>query len=162
MSDALTSPARAAGELAMSMEAALKALPADQLYDVDSLTRHYFADGVYVREMTIPANACAVGKIHKTEHVCIVSKGELIVLMETGERRRIVAPATFVSPPGVKRAVYAVTESVWTVVHPTHERDLERIEAQFIAKDFDELERIGALGEGWVLDKGESACPGVL
>lgn len=127
--------------------------PAEQLVPVDSVTSHMFADGVYVRSMIVPKGAIAVGKIHKTEHICIVLRGDILVVDSDGtEPRRIKAPAKFVSPAGVKRAVYAFEETEWLVVHPTHERDLKRIEAQFIAKDFDELEQCGALGESWALD----------
>jgi hypothetical protein len=142
------------------LKSAIEALPPENRRDVDSLTRHYFADGAYAREMTIPAGMVAVGKIHKTAHICVVTRGIVDVIDAAGGKRRIVAPATFVSPPGTQRAAHAITETVWTVFHPTHERDLARIEAQFIAPDFEQLEQSGAL-DAWLLDKETPACPGV-
>ncbi len=136
----------------LALQASMEALPAERQLDIGAMTRHYFADGAYAREMTIPAGVVVVGKIHKTAHICIVSKGVVDVLDESGEVRRIVAPATFVSPPGTKRAAFAVEETVWTVFHPTHETDLERIERAFIAQDFEELEASGALeARDWLL-----------
>lgn len=137
----------------LALQQAMEALPDEAKLPIEPMTRHYFADGAYAREMVIPAGVVVVGKIHKTAHICIVSKGVVDVLDEHGDVRRIRAPATFVSQPGTKRAAYAIEETVWTVFHPTHERDLEKIEAQFIAKDFDEL-------DAWVLGAEERACLG--
>lgn len=95
---------------------------------------HYFAKGVYAREMTMPAGSIVVGKIHKYSQINILSKGEISVLTEEG-MKRVQAPFTLVAGPGVKRAMYAHTECVWTVFHGTDETDVETIESQFIAQD---------------------------
>ena len=79
-------------------------------------TRHYYADGLYAREITIPAGVLLTGKIHAREHINIVSKGCIDVLTEGGARR-IEAPATFVSPPGTKRVGFTHAETVWTTLH---------------------------------------------
>jgi hypothetical protein len=95
--------------------------------------RHYFAEGIYVREITIPAGVPLIGKIHKTSHINIVSRGEIIVWTETG-MKRLSAPFTFVSQPGTKRVGWAVTDTVWSTIHPnlddTH--DLALLESQLI------------------------------
>lgn len=106
---------------------------------VETPLKHYFAHGVYAREMTIPAGTAVIGKIHKYEHISVVSKGEIIVFTEHGAKR-IKAPYTMVAPPGTKRAVIALTETIWTTFHATESRDLTEIEAQVIAPDYEELE----------------------
>lgn len=101
---------------------------------VDIPVRHYFSDGVYAREVTIPAGSIVTGKIHKRENLNILSKGEISVLV--GDRiERLRAPVTIVSAPGTKRIAYTHTEVVWTTIHGTNERDLAKIEAEFIAQD---------------------------
>lgn len=95
--------------------------------------RHYFSDGVYAREIRIPAGTLLTGHIHKRQNLNILSEGEISVLTEQGVQR-VKAPFTVVSPPGTKRIAYAHTDCVWTTVHGTHERDVEKIEAEFIAK----------------------------
>jgi hypothetical protein len=106
---------------------------------IDLEMRHYFASGVYVREMKIPAGVLAVGKIHKTEHILILLQGKLTVTTEEGSQT-IEAPMTIVAKPGTKRVAYAHTDSLLQNIHAVgEERDLEKIEARFIAQDFDEI-----------------------
>lgn len=101
--------------------------------------RHHFAPGMYARELTIPAGVTLTGKIHRHAHLNIVSKGSIAVMTEEGVKV-ITAPATFVSPPGTKRAGYALEDTVWTTIHPTQETDLAAIEAEVIAPDFPSIE----------------------
>jgi len=100
---------------------------------------HFFAPGVYVRQMLIPAGMVAVGKIHKTKHVSIISCGKVSVTTENGTET-IEGPYTFINTPGEKRAVYAHTDTIWSTVHPTEETDLAKIEKEVIATDYAELE----------------------
>lgn len=93
--------------------------------------KHFFGTDVYVREVTLPADTTAIGKIHKTRHVCIISKGDVTVLTEHG-LERIKAPATIISEPGTRRVVYAHEESVWTTIHGTKETDIDKLEAELV------------------------------
>lgn len=102
--------------------------------------RHHFAPGAYAREILIPAGELVVGKIHRHAHVNVLSHGRALVATPDGESEVLVAPYTFVSQPGTKRAVFAIDDVVWTTVHVTDETDLEKIEAAIIAPDFEALE----------------------
>lgn len=93
---------------------------------------HYFAHGLYAREITIRAGTLLTGKIHRTEHLNIVSKGRIIVWTEDG-MKEVAAPFTMVSRPGTKRVGYALEDTVWTTVHATTETDLAKLEAELIA-----------------------------
>lgn len=101
--------------------------------------KHYFSKGVYAREVTIAKGSFLIGKIHKHQNLNILSKGEITVFSIEGYAR-IKAPCTMVSPPGVKRVVYAHEDCVWTTIHGTDETDLVKIEEQFIVKSYEELE----------------------
>ena len=109
-----------------------------QLEQAEIPIKHYFANGFYAREMTMPAGVALVGKIHQSEHLCIVSKGDVSVVSEEFEDR-IQAPYTYVSKPGAKRAIYAHTEVVWTTVHMTETEDLEQLEDELIAESYNAL-----------------------
>lgn len=100
-------------------------------------TRHHFAKGLYAREIFIPKGTLLTGKIHKHEHLNIVSKGEISVLTEDGPQR-VKAPCTIVSRPGTKRVGYAHEDTVWTTIHATNETDVEKIEAEMIAASYEE------------------------
>lgn len=134
----MTLPVKATRELVTALEAQLKALPVQA--DVDALTAHHFAKGVYVRELVIPAGFCCVGKIHKEEHLNVLLKGSIAVLTEHGVKR-IDAPAVIKSMPGIKRAGYAFTDVVWLTIHPNpdNETDMQVLEDRYIAPNFDDF-----------------------
>ncbi len=119
----------------LALEDAILAMPETHIHIEP---KHYFSDGVYAREIIIPAGTTLTGKIHKTEHLNIISKGEITVWTDEG-MKRIKAPFTMVSKPGMKRVGYAHTDTVWTTIHGTQEKDLEKLEELLIAKTFEEL-----------------------
>jgi hypothetical protein len=110
---------------------------------VEIPVRDYFANagtdqGLYAREITIPAGTLLTGKIHKYEQINVLSKGDISVLTEDGVVR-VQAPFTIASPAGTKRIAYAHSECVWTTIHRTPEIDVEKIEAEFIAQSDEEF-----------------------
>jgi quercetin dioxygenase-like cupin family protein len=128
-------------EAVLRLEAEMNAHPERILEDgrpIELETIHHFAPGIYARELRIPAGVLLTGKIHKTEHLNILAKGR-IEISNMGESRELIAPYTFVSPPGTKRAGYAHEDSVWITIHPTEETDIEVIEQQVIAQDFGDM-----------------------
>ena len=111
------------------LQAAMRALP-----QVTLETLHYFADGMYAREVRRPAGTTIVGKVHKREHFYIVLTGELTIAGD-GYREHVVGPRIFVSQPGTKRAVYAHTDAVCLTVHRVASQDLDEIEAELVEPD---------------------------
>lgn len=105
---------------------------------LDLPPRHYFANGLYAREIFIPKGTLLTGKIHKREHLNIISQGDISVMTEDGVKR-IVAPFTMVSRPGMKRVGYAHEDTVWTTIHATDETDLGKIEAAMIATTYEDV-----------------------
>lgn len=110
----------------------LKALP-----QIDLPVQHDFLDGVYMRTVFMEAGAVVIGKIHKQEHVAIISKGSATVLTEHGVVE-IKAPYIFKSPPGARRALRIHEDMVWTTVHRSDHTDLSKLEEQLIATGFDD------------------------
>lgn len=111
---------------------ALKSYPQEDLP-----VQHDFLDGVYMRTVFMKADTVVIGKIHKQEHVAIISQGSATVLTEHGVVE-IKAPFIFKSPPGARRALRIHEDMVWTTVHRSDHKDLESLEEQLIAKDFDD------------------------
>ncbi len=115
-----------------ALEQAMLNMPEHQI-EIEPV--HHFSEGVYAREIMIPKGTTLTGKIHKFEHLNIISKGDISVLTENGiERLR--APCTLVSKPGTKRVGYAHEDTVWTTIHATKERDLAKIEAEFVVNSY--------------------------
>ena len=94
---------------------------------------HYFIPGIYVREIWLPAGTLCVSKTHKRDLICILSKG-IFRIVSDEFTETIEAPYTFISKKGVKRAVFAFTDVVFTTIHRTDETDLTKIEDD-IAQD---------------------------
>jgi hypothetical protein len=115
-------------EVAVSSREKVQALEDEiaKLPQADCPVKHYFAPGLYAREMTIPAGVVLVGAVHKTEHLCTISAGRIAIDSEDG-RVVIQAPYTFVSKPGTKRAGYAIETAVWTTYHATETTDLDAL-----------------------------------
>jgi hypothetical protein len=94
---------------------------------------HFFAPGMYLRELTVPAGMLLVGKTHKHAHFLVVTKGRAEVLSEFG--RTIVEPGHIsISQAGVKRIVLALEDTQFITVHlnSSDTQDLEVIEAEHI------------------------------
>ena len=113
-------------------------LPEEEQFDIEELTNHFFAPGVYARMFFIKKDSVVVGKIHKTEHLNIVCKGKCSVSTEDGPLF-LEGPCIFTSRPGVKKAVYAWEDTTWVTIHVTDKTDLSEIEDEVIAKEYDEI-----------------------
>lgn len=103
------------------------------LFDIEDLTRHHFSDGIYAREWTQPAGSVVVSKIHAMENFLTLMKGECLV--SDGENCvHYKAPHMVKTMPGVKRAVYALTDVTIVTFHPNpdNETDMAKLEARFI------------------------------
>ena len=127
--------------LIAAFEDHIKTLP-----QIDVPITHHFSKGVYAREMRMKAGELVVGAIHKYENLNILSSGvaQVIYVDNLGEvvKLQIKAPYTLVAKPGAKRVINAVTDIVWTTIHGTDETDLEKIEEEFIAKDYSQVQGI--------------------
>ena len=120
------------------LEAALLEQP--NQYDFKSNTKHLFAHGTYTRELFIPAGVCITGKIHRFSTVNIICKGKIKVVTDEGSFE-IEGPDSFVSGAGVKKAVYAIEDTVWINVLPWDgEKDLDLIEKHFTFDSYEALE----------------------
>jgi len=99
---------------------------------------HFFSPGIYVRKLFIPAGRLIIGKRHRHETMNMVMLGHLSVYM--GPEQGVIhlrPPAIFTSPPMTKKMGYAHEDTVFVNVHPTDERDLDRIEEEFIITEED-------------------------
>ncbi len=93
----------------------------------DFTVRHYFAHGVYMRELHIPKDMIVVGKIHKYPCLAMLTKGKMELLVD-GEIVNVTAPKISVSPAGIKRIGRALEDSIFITAHATPKTDADEIE----------------------------------
>ncbi len=110
-----------------------------ELPQVEIQTDHYFADGMYARVVSRKAGVVIVGKVHKREHLYIVTKG--CVLVTNGDQEPVIhqAGSVIISRPGTKRAVLSIEDSICMTVHRTDKTDLDDIEEELIEPDLTAL-----------------------
>lgn len=103
--------------------------------------KHYFMDGVYVREMTMRKGIAVVGAIHKHLHMCFLLTGRITVVNEE-ETIDHIAPCFIVSTPGIKRVLYAHEDSIWFNTHknPSNTEDVKQLERDIVAISYEEYE----------------------
>lgn len=102
--------------------------------------RHFFAEGVYGREMYMPAGLLVIGKRHLKQHLCVVL-GDVSVYSPEGVKR-YEGYHTFTTQPGEQRTLFAHDATWWTTIHanPDNCQDLALLEARNVVNDFEALQ----------------------
>lgn len=119
----------------LKLEQAILAMPG--AYTSEGDVSHHFSEGLYARELRIPADTMLVGQIHLQGQINFLMKGTIRVSTDDG-MKELTAPQIVVTGPGTKRAGYAVTDVVWVTVLATDETDLAIMKDKVIAKDFND------------------------
>ena len=110
---------------------------------IDAPLVHKFTDGMYIREIFMPAGSLWTSKIHKTEHPYIVSYGKVAVSVDAQEWDEITAPYTGITVPGTRRVLYIIEDCIWTTFHridgmKSEYNDLNDEEKEGIVKEIEE------------------------
>jgi hypothetical protein len=133
--------------LVQDFESAMRKLPQALQVDPKSLTvRHHFAQGLYLRELHIPAGMITTGKIHKYECFNILAKGRRSTLID-GKIVTVEAPHVHLSPPGIKRVSLTHVDSVWITAHATVLTDVNEIERELVCDTEEQYLEFLACGE---------------
>ena len=80
---------------------------------------HRFTEGMYIREVVVPAGAMFTSRTHRTQHPFVLSKGVCLIVNERGERILVRAPHTGITEPGTRRVFFVHEEIVLTTFHVT-------------------------------------------
>jgi len=119
------------------MEEALKLINSTGVPFEAPPVKETYTDGVYIREMTIPAGCVIIGKIHRHSHLNYITRGKVTVLTKDG-LEHLEGFCSMISSAGTKRALYTHTETVWTTVHanPNNLTTSEEMEEYNISPDY--------------------------
>lgn len=92
---------------------------------------HGFGPGFYARSIAIPAGTVLTGMVHKTDHIFMVTHGEISLTTDEGVVR-VCAPYQAICKAGAKRAGFAHTDVVCVNIHITDETDVPTLEAMLV------------------------------
>jgi len=104
-----------------------------------TVLKHFFLDGLYMRQITIPAGVMLTGKIHRHHTTNFITRGKVAIYSEFDEQV-ITAPHVYISEPGTKKACLTLEQTTIINGHMTHETDLEKLELLFTMDDYPQLE----------------------
>lgn len=88
----------------------------EQYPNVELRAENFFADGMYARGLFIPGGMIVVGRIHRHEHLVMLTEGSAIIYTDQG-MEEVCAPWMWVSPIGAKRALYTHEDCVFHTFH---------------------------------------------
>jgi len=115
------------------------------LPQVECPVTHHFGPGVYIREAFLPAGTYVMGHAHKCEHMNMMIKGKMAVIVN-GEAKVIEGPYIFTGQPGRKLA-YILEDTVFQNIYGTDETDPAVIEDMYVDKS-----------AAWVASELEKQC----
>lgn len=133
--------------------------------------KHRFADGMYIREIFMPAGSLVTSMIHKTTHPYFIMQGAVSVYTERDGEVYLEAGHHGITVPNTRRVLLVHEDCVWVTCHACEEGEtVDQIEARiiephdnpFLGKDakevLKELHRYGLDIE--LNDKNENLCHG--
>jgi len=103
-------------------------------FEVDLGVAHYFADGLYAKQVRIPKGYTAGQHKHKYSHMSILAKGTVIVRSDT-EVVQYTAPACIEIKAGKNHSIESLEDTVWYCIHATEETDVELVDAVLIQEN---------------------------
>lgn len=96
--------------------------------------QHHFSDGLYAKQMHIPAGYVAGSHKHAYSHLSILAEGNVIVEVD-GAATEFFAPACIEIKAGLEHRIFAKTDTVWFCVHATDAACADEVDAVLIQKD---------------------------
>jgi hypothetical protein len=100
---------------------------------------HHLDNGLYTREIFMPAGQLVVSFIHKQNHPSFFMEGEMSLLMDSGEVKRVKAPMVVHTEVGTQRVAYIHEDVRWACVYRTDATTIEAAEREVYTMDFREL-----------------------
>ena len=92
---------------------------------------HYFSDGLYARQITLPKDHFAVTHAHEYDHFTILASGRVTVEID-GNFEEFAAPACINISAGNHHRFVAIEDAVWFCVHATDETDVDKLDEVLI------------------------------
>jgi len=101
----------------------------------DYPTTHTFTEGLYCRQIFMPAGDLVISEVHNTQHQFVVLMGSISVWTHEKSWTRIDAPFAGVTEPGTRRILLIHSDCVFQTYHPTVDGETthEQVEARILS-----------------------------
>lgn len=105
-----------------------------------------FQDGVYLREIFMPADTYVIGHVHRHAHWNMILTGRALVSFD-GRMQEVKAGDVIHSGPGAQKMLYIIEDCRWMTVHsnPTNCTDIAKLEEDIAVLDPETLEQKGGM-----------------
>lgn len=103
-------------------------------FEVDLLTKHFFSDGLYAKQMSLPQGYEAISHAHNYNHLSLLAKGRVIVRTDDSVAEHV-APAMLEIKAGAHHSITALEDVVWYCIHATDETDSSEVDEVLIKKE---------------------------
>lgn len=101
----------------------------------DIPVEHTFIEGVYARHGKLEQGSLNIGHSHNFECINILAEGILLIKNSMEDEGKVIkGPCTFVTQPGNRKIVYAVTDAYMYNIFRTDETDVEVLEDTLVEK----------------------------
>lgn len=101
--------------------------------------KQHLENGMYTREVLMPKGSLVISLIHKQNHPSFFLKGEMSILTDDGEVKKIKAPMHLNTKTGTQRVAYMHEDCVWTCVYKTEAKTFEEAEVDVYTNDYRDL-----------------------
>ena len=116
-------------------------------YDTDAMQEefpvtHYIKDGLYTREIFMPKGSLVVSFIHKQNHPSFFLEGEMSILTDAGEVKKIKAPMKVMTETGTQRVAYMHEDCKWVCVYRTDKTNIKDAQKDVYTLNYKDLPRL--------------------
>jgi quercetin dioxygenase-like cupin family protein len=118
---------------------------AQNLPQVVMPTKHFLVDGMYLRQILIPAGTAFVGRKHRKMHYFMVLRGGAWVTGDDEKPHNLQPGMVLLCKPGAQRVGVTYEDTIFVTVHRTEETLLKNIEDDCV--EFDSTSRYGVGNE---------------
>jgi quercetin dioxygenase-like cupin family protein len=103
-------------------------------HEVDVGTIHHFSDGLYAKQMHLPAGYLAYSHKHTYSHLSLLAKGVAVVTTDHGSQTYR-APACINIVANEHHEILALEDVTWFCIHATTETDADKVDQVLIGEE---------------------------
>lgn len=111
----------------------------DKYQTVECPLKHTFTEGLYCRQITMPAGIILTSEEHLTQHQYVILDGVVSVWTKEHGWQIFMAPYTGITKPGTRRILKIEATTVWATFHATDCKTVEEVHDKIIAKRINPL-----------------------